>query len=1095
MLFKDIWKSGVLLPTLVATTAGTVPWVTAVVATMLVGKGPVLPASVSLFSLLALLLMIATFTLSSGKVTAQAVEVAGVIMFVLVLPLDWGFACQRSGTEGWPLALITIMTMTAAGARESVCLSCNVMLGVWLLLRSIEDSFRFGLYSPYDNDASQRCGEMCADGWEVFVVSLGARLVPVMAASALCYGTTTRNRRFQSAVVTIQNSEYLVWELVKMNIDKAESVVECITDETGFEEGLKHSFVALIDAIRLFKSYLPQTVLVEENETVFPADIQIQGNLFDAAESVNQQQAGRPPPLPAVPSAASQNYLVTGDDWQAPDLNSPTPMEPQENEQSGHRQTKVTVESVAISLDTIKPGKLQSSAPELMELSGIGADYPSPPMPMPKEVMDKPAWLSHPGMLRPKFATLLLIEVSMNLADQTAGGTGGLVNVFVKLAIETARAFEGVTLHIEAHRMLVSWNTHKAHPQHAVAACGFALELHAQLQNSSFPAWYSIAIACGTFFVGSAGVKNQMAPVVYGQATPLLQGITALGRQIHTPILLLDKVYTAVRTVVEARPVDSIKTPDSHDTILVYELVGAKHPNFILTRSAQLYVEAFSMLRNMRLLEARAKFTEYLASFRDDYQAARLLRISLWLHGNADKLEELRAHGNYYYREQLSYWDDFESKADLGEEVISQIPSGTPESKSQKDDSSEASETEGIGPRRPSSSSCSSTQSNTLGRKYSFRSSRSVKSGSASTVGRRPTTAADSSTGKLKKQLLDAHREMSLHSPDDDQLLSPTVQDSVLPTNFTDTSQRNWVRSEKRLGKGAFGDVWLGMSSNGGLVAMKVMKIPARPDEERSPASPVAPSLQTKGSMNSQRRRSRRAPSRYSPKNSVKELLQEVAMLENMRHDNVVGYLGSCVAGRTVMIVMEYLSGGSLADVVKEFNELPISSIRRYTRDIVTGLTFLHENGIVHRDLKPHNVLMTNDGDCKLADFGTATLLSEVTATSPTVHGNRGERVSGTPLYMSPEACNAVIDKASDIWSLGILVCQLFSGSVPYDLPTEGEFIGQAFMYKLKTDETMVPRIPDLPEDALEFVKSCLSRNPAERATARQLDSMPFLLT
>eukprot|EP01059_Diplonema_ambulator_P030845 TRINITY_DN5455_c0_g1_i1.p1 TRINITY_DN5455_c0_g1~~TRINITY_DN5455_c0_g1_i1.p1 ORF type:complete len:1076 (+),score=248.76 TRINITY_DN5455_c0_g1_i1:50-3277(+) len=1073
LLKKGIWKKGLLLPCMIATAIGAVPWVTVVVAAMLTGKGPFLPASIALFTLLAVVLIITTCTMTTQKVTPSSVEVAGVTILILLIPLDWGFACQRTSNEGWPMALVAIIAMVSSGARAGVGLGCLGVLGLWLLIRTLEESFDIGLYALFETEASHRCGVSlsdvsCSRGWEYFVVTLGARLLPVITCSALCYGTGYNTKRSEQMQQTISSTELIVWELVKFNLDGVDNIAGHLTDET-YDQNLKLSITALVSALRLYKSYLPQSVVMTD-DTLIPSDILLPDSLVNTYQSDQRNntrgemyltgdiEAPQPPSPPVVARAPpSPPSLVS-----PPSLNS--------------------VKRLAQQAAGLKSAASLKSVPDLDTGSESDGEKPIP--------LDT-AWLNKPGFLRPKFATLLQVEIDIDLEECPVGGPGGLVNLFIKKTIETAKAFEGITLHIESNKILISWNTHKPHHQHATAACGCALELDAALREADINTWYGIAITTGTFFVGSAGVKEQMAPVVVGQNTSLLNGVIQLTRQVRTHILLLDKVYIAVRSLVDARPVDSIKSPDSFDTIIIYELLGIKQAG-AQQRTTQLYVEAFSMLRQLRLLECKAKLVEYLATNGGDEQALRMLHVSSWLHTSPKKLSELRTGG--YYRAQLGFWEDYEGEA---ESIPNELRLGEPlamDHSTQEGESESASDTEAGITRIPSSHSSHSTQ-HPLYRRWSFKSGRSVRSGSGTSVGRRPTTAADSSTGKLRQQLIEAQQQR-LKQEDDDEPISPQ-QERDIPLQFSDTCDRKWFRSDRRLGKGAFGDVWLGMSTTGGLVALKVMKLPAIPDEDlvlpRSPGSPVMGSLASNNSGRSDivqnRRRSRRNQSRYgSPRNQVKELLQEVSMLEALRHDNVVGYLGSCVVGRHVLIVMEYLSGGSLAGMVQQFNKLPISSIRRYTRDIVCGLTFLHDNDIVHRDLKPHNVLMTNEGECKLADFGTATLLSEVASISPTHQG-----ITGTPLYMAPEACGGVVNKSSDIWSLGILVCQLFTGQVPYDL-NSGEFVGQAFVYKLKSDKTMMPTIPDLPEDAEAFVRSCIIRDPDERAVARMLDSHPFIV-
>merc|ERR1712178_96004 len=120
----------------------------------------------------------------------------------------------------------------------------------------------------------------------------------------------------------------------------------------------------------------------------------------------------------------------------------------------------------------------------------------------------------------------------------------------------------------------------------------------------------------------------------------------------------------------------------------------------------------------------------------------------------------------------------------------------------------------------------------------------------------------------------------------------------------------------------------------------------------------------------------------------ITDTVEEVALLCTLKNDYIVAYLGSGIACGHMVIVMEYIAGGSLSVIMDLFaagehdgsskeakqppGKLAKSCVQRYTKDMLRGLSFLHQQSIVHRDLKPANVLLLVDGTCKLADFGTA---------------------------------------------------------------------------------------------------------------------------
>eukprot|EP00756_Hemistasia_phaeocysticola_P007771 Hpha_TRINITY_DN14393_c0_g2::TRINITY_DN14393_c0_g2_i1::g.86434::m.86434 len=289
----------------------------------------------------------------------------------------------------------------------------------------------------------------------------------------------------------------------------------------------------------------------------------------------------------------------------------------------------------------------------------------------------------------------------------------------------------------------------------------------------------------------------------------------------------------------------------------------------------------------------------------------------------------------------------------------------------------------------------------------------------------------------------------------------------AVPKQFT-TGHGNktatWFRGEKVLGKGAFGEVWLAMGGAGQLVALKVLPLPP-PAKKRA------------------RRGLRAQGNQGITQEELQNLVQEVSLMTKLRHESIVWYLASAVVSRNIVIVMEYLPGGSLSGVLSEFGALQLGPARRYIADILDGLAFLHGEGIVHRDLKPANVLLTIEGQCKLADFGASGELA-----SKTQQGG----IAGTPLYMAPEAVRRAI-KVSDIWSLGITVIQLIHGHLPYEIPETG-FNPIFFMRRLERGE-LSPEVPDtLPHDVRLFVEECIQRDPEKRPTAEVLLGHEFLV-
>ena len=217
-------------------------------------------------------------------------------------------------------------------------------------------------------------------------------------------------------------------------------------------------------------------------------------------------------------------------------------------------------------------------------------------------------------------------------------------------------------------------------------------------------------------------------------------------------------------------------------------------------------------------------------------------------------------------------------------------------------------------------------------------------------------------------------------------------------------------------------------------------------------------------------------------------LRQEITLMQRFNHPNIVQYYGATEdkAAKTINIFMEFVTGGALNNYAKKFPKIPYDTVRDWARQMVLGIKYLHDNKVVHRDIKGANILVTNDGVLKLADFGCSKSIDQ------TVSKTRGcQTMVGTPYWMAPEVlkCEPYGTK-SDIWSIGCTIVEVTIGKAPW--PEMDNM--WAAVYKIANSTGPPPTIPkDCPPKMTSFLDRCFQRDPKKRASADELLAHPWL--
>lgn len=214
----------------------------------------------------------------------------------------------------------------------------------------------------------------------------------------------------------------------------------------------------------------------------------------------------------------------------------------------------------------------------------------------------------------------------------------------------------------------------------------------------------------------------------------------------------------------------------------------------------------------------------------------------------------------------------------------------------------------------------------------------------------------------------------------------------------------------------------------------------------------------------------------------LKALENEIDIIKDLRHPRIVSFFGSDLIDNNLYVYLEYMPGGSVAQVIADFGALDESLIVSYTRDLVEGLEYLHtrEPPVLHRDIKGANILVGLDCRVKLTDFGCSKRTEE----------SKSKSMRGSIPWMAPEVITSSgAGRKADIWSLGCVIIEMATAKQPW-----GGFDNHmAAMYKIGISKA-TPAVPDfLSPCAKDFICNCTRRVPDERWSATELMSHEFV--
>lgn len=312
----------------------------------------------------------------------------------------------------------------------------------------------------------------------------------------------------------------------------------------------------------------------------------------------------------------------------------------------------------------------------------------------------------------------------------------------------------------------------------------------------------------------------------------------------------------------------------------------------------------------------------------------------------------------------------------------------------------------------------------------------------------------DNSVGNRNSRIELLHVDSD--SDDEDVFAGYYDEDDLDIESISEEGPKNWIQGA-RIGAGSFGTVYLGMNAlTGELMAVKQIPLP-------------------------------NANTSQDVEKSMIEQQREMTLLKQLNHENIVRYYGSSTDETSLNIFLEYVPGGSVQSMLKSYGPFEEPLIRNFVRQVLIGLSYLHGEDIIHRDVKGANILIDIKGKVKIGDFGISRKVNQI---EDEVEKKSSRRVSlqGSVYWMAPEVVKqTAYTKKADIWSVGCLVVEMFTGKHPFP-----EFSQMQAIFKIGTN--IPPQIPEWStEEAKQFLNKTFEIDYKQRPDAVDLLSEPFL--